>query len=212
MHDTFGVGGLQCVRHLNPYVQHVFGLQRHAADSVFERLALHQLHHDKRPALVLADIVNRADIGVIQRRGGAGLALKAFQRLLVSGVIIGKELQSDKPAEPRIFGFEDHTHAAASELFEHVVVGNGPAGHALTLCLSTFQKSTPARPVEHPGVFNRPYAEVSEFLGHGLLNILKSRSLQSGSDTPSSGLLVCFFGIGRLSGRSLGKLSRQLIH
>jgi hypothetical protein len=42
----------------------------------------------------------------------------------------------------------------------------------------------------------RAYAEVSEFLGHGLLNILKSRSLQTGSDTPFSGLLVCFFGIG----------------
>ena len=39
----------------------------------------------------------------------------------------------------------------------------------------------------------RPHAEVSEFLGHGLLNIVKSRSLQSGSDTPFSGLLVCFF-------------------
>jgi hypothetical protein len=42
--------------------------------------------------------------------------------------------------------------------------------------------------------FCLPYAKVSEFLGHGLLNILKSRSLQSGSDTPFSGLLVCFFG------------------
>jgi hypothetical protein len=49
---------------------------------------------------------------------------------------------------------------------------------------------------------------VSEFLGHGLLNILKSRSLQSGSESPFSGLLVCFFGIERLFGRSLGKLSR----
>jgi hypothetical protein len=54
-----------------------------------------------------------------------------------------------------------------------------------------------------------PYAEVSEFLGHGLLNILKSRSLQSGSDTPFSGLLVCFFGIGRLSGRSLSSDARE---
>ena len=29
-----------------------------------------------------------------------------------------------------------------------------------------------------------PYAEMSEFFGHGSLNILKSWSLQSGSDTP----------------------------
>ena len=57
-----------------------------------------------------------------------------------------------------------------------------------------------------------PYAEMSEFFGHGSLNILKSWSLQSGSDTPFLGLLVCFLGIGRLSGRALGKLSRQLSH
>ena len=33
-------------------------------------------------------------------------------------------------AEARVFGSEDHTHAAA-ELFEDAIVGDGLAGHAL---------------------------------------------------------------------------------
>ena len=40
---------------------------------------------------MLADVVNGADIGVVQRRGGACLALEPFECSLVSK-LIGQEL------------------------------------------------------------------------------------------------------------------------
>jgi len=45
---------------------------------VLQRLALQQLHADEGLALVLVDVVDRADIGVVEGRRGPGLALEAL--------------------------------------------------------------------------------------------------------------------------------------
>ena len=54
-------------------------VQRSARQALLQRFTLEQLHGDERR--IRADVVNRADIRVIQRRGGARLALKPFDRL-----------------------------------------------------------------------------------------------------------------------------------
>ena len=41
-----------------------------------ERLPIEIFHYDKFPALVYVDIVNRANIGMVQRRSGSSLAAK----------------------------------------------------------------------------------------------------------------------------------------
>ena len=43
-----------------------------------------KLHGDKGLVTIFADFVNGADVRVIERGGGTGLAAKAFQRLWVS--------------------------------------------------------------------------------------------------------------------------------
>src|SRR5437867_9863904 len=96
-----------------------------------ERPALQQFHYDKRPAVVLADIVNGADVRVIQRRGGAGLTLESLQRLALWRILIGQKLQGDVAAKASVFGFVDDTHTARPEFFENSIVGDGSAGHAL---------------------------------------------------------------------------------
>ena len=48
-----------------------------AAQSVAQRLAFEQLRHDVRRAVVAADVVDREDVRVIQRRGGARFLLEA---------------------------------------------------------------------------------------------------------------------------------------
>ena len=48
---------------------------------------------------MLADFVDRADIGMVQRGSSLSLALKAGQRLWVLGHFIGQELQGDKAVQ-----------------------------------------------------------------------------------------------------------------
>ena len=45
--------------------------------SGLESLPFDELHHDKGPAVVLTDFVNRADIGMIQCGGGARFPLES---------------------------------------------------------------------------------------------------------------------------------------
>ena len=47
----------------------------------FERLPFHHLHRDERTPFVLADLVDRADVGMVQRRSGSRLPPEALQRL-----------------------------------------------------------------------------------------------------------------------------------
>ena len=54
-------------------------LERMPADHQCERLPLQQLHNDEVLPFILLDGVDRADIGVVESRGCASFALKAFQ-------------------------------------------------------------------------------------------------------------------------------------
>ncbi len=65
------------------------GNRRHgrpACQLLLERLPLHQLHHDERLAGVLVDVVDRADVGMIERRGGLSFALEPFE----GGAVVGQ--------------------------------------------------------------------------------------------------------------------------
>jgi hypothetical protein len=63
-----------------------------------------------------------ANVGMIQRRGGAGLAAEALQRRRIASQIVGQELESDEAAQARVLGLVDHAHATAADLFQDAVV------------------------------------------------------------------------------------------
>jgi hypothetical protein len=73
------------------------------------------------------DVVDRADVGVIQCGCGLGCALKAGQCLRVPGDIIGQELQGHKTMEPGILGLVNHTHPATTQFLDDAVVRDGLA-------------------------------------------------------------------------------------
>jgi hypothetical protein len=53
------------------------------AQAVADRLSLEQFHHDEALATMLADVVDRADVRVVQGRSGPGFALEAQQRMWI---------------------------------------------------------------------------------------------------------------------------------
>ena len=83
-----------------------------------ERRAVQQLHHDEMLALVLADVVDRADVRVVERRGGARLAPEAFERLAVVRADPRAGTSARRAAEAGIFGAVDDAHAAAADRLE----------------------------------------------------------------------------------------------
>ena len=91
-------------------------------EPILQRLALQILHGDERPSVLLADVVDRADVGMVQRRRGLRFAREAAQRLGITCQIFGDELERNGTMKPRILGFVHHAHPAAAELLDDAVV------------------------------------------------------------------------------------------
>ncbi len=106
----------------DPSSSSVVELERPRPETVPQRLALEQFHRDEGLALVLVDVVDRADVGVLERGGGPRLAPQPLECLRVPAELLRQELQRHAAAELQILGFVDDTHAAAAELPEDTVV------------------------------------------------------------------------------------------
>ena len=78
---------------------------------------------------MLPDFVDRADIGMVESRGGLRLPLESGQRLGVFGYFIGQKLQRDESVEGYVLSFVDNTHAAPAEFLNDAVVRNGLVDH-----------------------------------------------------------------------------------
>ena len=98
-------------------------------NSLPQCLAFQALHHQERPTIVLANVVNRADVGMIERRGSARLAAETFQKLMILGKLLRQELERHTSAELRVLGLVDHAHAARTQLFNDAIVRNRLAKH-----------------------------------------------------------------------------------
>ena len=61
------------------------------------------------------DVVDRDDIGVIQRGGGAGLAQKARERRRLAPRMRVHHLDGDRAVQPRVERAEHFSHAAAAD-------------------------------------------------------------------------------------------------
>src|SRR6266852_3380058 len=69
------------------------------------------------------------DAGMVKCGGGARFTLETLQGLGVFVELFGKELQSKKTPETRVFGLVDHTHAPTPQLVKNAVVGDRSADH-----------------------------------------------------------------------------------
>lgn len=86
---------------------------RHRArrEERLERLPLEQFHGEEALSFVLAEIVDRADVWMVQRRGSARLPFEPLDRARIVGQLRGQELQRDVPAQSQILGAIDDAHA-----------------------------------------------------------------------------------------------------
>ena len=78
MNHAVGMGIGECICYLQAVTVHVIGGQPLAADDAAQGAAFQILHRDVGHVIGFADFINRADIGMIQGRGGAGFAHQSF--------------------------------------------------------------------------------------------------------------------------------------
>ncbi len=124
MNDAFGVRCVESVGDFDGKRDKRFDVEWTARDLVLERGAFQALHSDERAAFVLADVVNSADVGMIQRGSGLRFALESRQCLRVFGNFVGQKFQGNKALEACVFGFVDHAHSAAPQFFQDAIVRN----------------------------------------------------------------------------------------
>lgn len=99
MNDAGGVGGVESVGDFNASAEQHIGVERTAIDFVLQGDAVKKLHGNERLAIVIADFVDRADIGMVERGCGTGFTAEAFECLGIARESFGKKLQADKASE-----------------------------------------------------------------------------------------------------------------
>jgi len=127
MNDAFGVGGFEGIGDLRGEGKDSIDGHSLASDETAEGLAFHVFHGDKRMAGLFADIVDGADVGMIEGGSGLGFALKTGKGALVSDDGEGKKLERDEAMEASVLRFVDDAHAASADFFDDAVVGDGLA-------------------------------------------------------------------------------------
>ena len=116
--------GVERVGDLDAQIEHSFNFQRFARDPVPKRLSLQQFHSDEGSPVRLVNLVDRADVRMVQRGRSLRLPLEAAEGLCVVGEFVGQKLQGDVATEFQVFRLVNHTHAPAADPAEDAVMGD----------------------------------------------------------------------------------------
>ena len=133
MHDARAVRFGQPLPDLRSDVDGVVHLQRPARDPLLERLPRVVRHHEvELPVGRLVDLVDGADVRMIEGRRGLGFLQEPLLGGLVAGQIRWQQLNGDLALEAGILREVDDAHAALAQLGPDLVRaerGSGGQGH-----------------------------------------------------------------------------------
>jgi hypothetical protein len=79
------------------------------------------LHHHVAGAILVADVVEHADVRVVERSHGAGFALEALPEVLALGDMFGQDLDGDEAIEARVTRFVHFAHTPGAKWREDFV-------------------------------------------------------------------------------------------
>lgn len=103
--------------------------ERHPSATPTGKRLSFDLHRDEIGSIVFANVVHRNDVGMIERRCGAGFEPEATPLLVATEHAGGHDFQRDVPAEPRVACPIHVAHAACSkERDDFVGAETGPGG------------------------------------------------------------------------------------
>ena len=128
MDDTAGVNGGERIEDLDAEIECALRRQRTGLQQFVERLPLEQLANQKDVAILLAGIMNGADVGMADQRGDARLALESLTRAGLTREFGQQDLDRHVAVEAQIAATIDHRVAIAPEALRQPVVGKNVTG------------------------------------------------------------------------------------
>ena len=96
-------------------------VERPTADDGVQRVALDELHHEHRLAVVLEHVVEPDDVRVLEARERRRLALEALAQLGVVGDPRVQDLERDVTAQPLVAYPPDDAHASPPDLLAEAI-------------------------------------------------------------------------------------------
>ena len=124
-HPLF-VGSVKRIGYLNCQTEQHFDLDGLSGDAIFEVRAIQKFHDNEPLIVMLRNLMDGTNVGVVQAGSGACLTAEAFQSLWVPGDVVGERLEgqlSDRATYPR--PCQPLPHATAAEFFQHAIVQDG---------------------------------------------------------------------------------------
>jgi hypothetical protein len=91
--------------------------------------AIQKFHGDESVPAFFPDVVDGADVGMIERGSSLSLSPETAQGLGVAGNLIGQELQGYETVQPSVLGLVDDAHSPAADFLYNAVMRNGSPDH-----------------------------------------------------------------------------------
>ena len=152
MNDPLPMGTVERVGNLLRDRQRVAHRDRSAVQAIGQRLAFHELQHERRNALDVLQPVDGTDMRMIEGSERSRLAAEPRQPLGVGGEDRRQHLDGDIAAKPVVVGAIDLAHPTSSSEREHLIAAEPPAGEGRASLLVELRRGGPAEEVdEAPG-------------------------------------------------------------
>ena len=105
----------QSFANLDSQFQNLLERQRALVQSIGQRFAVQKFHHQVVDPVLMSYVVQRADMGMVQRRNGARFPVEALLGLRVIGKVGGQNLDGDRAIQTSIARAIHFAHAARTK-------------------------------------------------------------------------------------------------
>ncbi len=113
--DALGVRCLERFHDLGAVGQRAIQWQRSSFEHCRERFALHVFHDEIRRAVLFADIVKAANVGIVQSGDRPRFTLESVPKVALRGVLVADQFDGDSSSKPRIADSENLTHPSFAQ-------------------------------------------------------------------------------------------------
>src|SRR3954452_14321773 len=142
MNDALSMGLVERIGNFTADSKGLKKRHRSTTDPVGEGFALEILHHQEIDARMTTDVVEHADVRVIQVRNRFGFAFESGLEVEAASNVGGQHLDSHRPAQACVGRFVDLTHAACTKRSDN---RREPAERAMTAAKRDYKKRPPPR-------------------------------------------------------------------